>query len=132
MIKNEVELFYYLKKYFFKNLTMSSDQFDIHDCHTQTHYIELKCRRVHYDELILEKKKYDNLIKNSLDINLNPLYISSTPKGIYAFYLDDIKFKWYKKMLPITTDFDNNQKIEKIICTLHIKDAVELIVKNDI
>ena len=75
---------------------------------------------------MIEKIKYDNLVSNAKKLNLHPMYISSTPKGIYAFYLNDINIKWYEKKLPKTTEFNDNSDIIKTIGMLHYSKGIDL------
>ena len=85
-----------LRKYFFaflKRLFPDLEKFlpTFHnaDCFTSEDklYIELKCRRTHYDELTIEEYKYDRLVNLAMDLDYNPVYINSTPKGVWAFNL---------------------------------------------
>ena len=92
----EKDLFEWLNTNYYKSLVNSKNpisRWDCYDIETQNR-IELKCRRKHYDTLILEKKKFDALI---LESNKNfdiPIYINSTPNGIYLFNLNKIEPKW--------------------------------------
>jgi len=121
-MKTERELFNYLKE-IMPDLRKSKDQFSSWDCSSKLFKarIELKCRRKHYEELLLEKIKYDKLIKYN-----NPLYINSTPKGVYLWKLKEQSIQWSERPLPKTTDFDNNKEINKEVGYLKIKDAIIL------
>ena len=113
----EKELFEWLSINHYKSLVNSKNpisRWDCYDIETQNR-IELKCRRKHYSTLILEKSKYDALIKESaknLDI---PIYINSTPEGIYFFNLNKIEVKWYFKSLPATAEFKKRICVKKEI-----------------
>ena len=37
--------------------------------------------------LIIERKKYDSLMERSTTYGTIPVYINSTPKGVWGFYL---------------------------------------------
>ena len=114
-IKEEKDLFNFLKNYL-PDLTKSSKKFSKWDCYSPKarYRIELKCRRTHYDELVIEKAKYDALIANSQPYQDTPIYICSTPKGIWVFHLDKIPTpKWFLKSMPATTDFDRSEYINK-------------------
>lgn len=52
-----------------------------------------------------------------------PIYINSTPKGIYSFDLSIIDPKWEDKMLKSNTDFGNSEWIKKKVCFLKIEEA---------
>ena len=95
------------------------------DCYSVEFYhrIELKCRKKHYDALIIEKKKYDALMEKCND-NLDlPIYINSTPEGIYRFNLYFVKPVWKKKQLRATTQFSNKRWVEKEVAELDVIDA---------
>ena len=124
----EKDLFEWLSINYYTTLVNSKNpisRWDCYDIETQSR-IELKCRRKHYDTLILEKKKYDALILESnknLDI---PIYINSTPNGIYLFNLNEIDIKWFTKSLPATTEFAKRIWVKKEITELEINKAIKL------
>jgi hypothetical protein len=124
----EKDLFEWLSTNYYKTLVNSKNpisRWDCYDIKTQSR-IELKCRRKHYSTLILEKGKYEALIKESaknLDI---PIYINSTPEGIYLFNLNKIEVKWYIKSLPATTEFKKRIWVKKEITELEVIKAIKL------
>lgn len=84
--------------------------------------IELKCRHKHYDFLLIERVKYLKLIKHN-----NVRYINSTPIGIFSFDLKKIEEPmWYEYELPKQTEFEERNKIPKIVGMLTIAQAKEL------
>lgn len=124
----ESDLFEWLSKNYYSLLVDTSKNFSKSDCYDieTKNRIELKCRAAHYQELIIEKPKYDYLIKKSKKFDDVPIYINSTPKGIYLFNLKDLKLKWFKKPLPKTTEFKNNNYISKEIATININKSKQL------
>ena len=124
----EKDLFDWLSKNYYKSLVNSKNpisRWDCYDIETQNR-IELKCRRKHYSTLILEKSKYDALIKESaknLDI---PIYINSTPEGIYLFNLNKVDINWFTKSLPATTEFKKRIWVKKEITELEVIKAIKL------
>jgi hypothetical protein len=57
----------------------------------------------------------------------NVRYINSTPIGIYSFNLKDISIpKWFDKLLPAQTEFNNKEKINKIVGLLNINEAKDI------
>ena len=124
----EKDLFEWLSTNHYKTLVNSKNpisRWDCYDIETQSR-IELKCRRKHYDTLILEKGKYDALILESsknLDI---PIYINSTPDGVYLFNLNEIDIKWFTKSLPATTEFKKRIWVKKEITELQVIKAIKL------
>ena len=124
----EETLFNYLVDCCYSDLVKARKQLSKWDCYSpfQKHRIELKCRKKHYDNLIIEKIKYDALIKKCND-NLDiPIYINSTPKGIFIWNLFNFVPIWQKKQLRKTTYFSNNNEIEKEIAMLNVNDAKQL------
>ena len=125
----ENDLFDYLVDNVYPDLVKSKNQMSRWDCYSPAtgHRIELKCRRLHYETLLLEKKKFDAMIlecEKHLDI---PIYINSTPKGVYSFNLHLIQPEWETNSKnPATTHFYNNEKIEKEVTYLNINNAKQL------
>jgi len=125
----EQELFTYLKVKYLSDLTSAEDSMSRWDCVSDYSKvrIELKCRKTHYNTLLLEKKKYDAMIQSVKGSGYRPLYINSTPKGIYSFDLSTIKPKWVVNDLnPATTDFSNNKKVFKEVAYLEIRESVKI------
>lgn len=126
----EIDLFNYLVENYYPDLVKAKNQMSKWDCYSPAtmHRIELKCRQKHYDTLLLEKKKFDAMIlecSKHLDI---PIYINSTPKGIYLFNLYLIEPDWeVNNKNPATTQFSNTQRIEKEVTYLNIKNAKQLL-----
>ena len=125
---NEYDLFNWLADNYYSLLINTNENYSKSDCYDieTMHRIELKCRAKHYDNLIIEKPKYDFLISKSKQFGDIPIYINSTPKGIYLFNLQNLKLKWYSKELPKTTDFNNNNLIKKEIAEINIKSSLKL------
>jgi hypothetical protein len=125
---NEERLFDWLKEYVYFDLVKAKNQMSRWDCYSPKfkHRIELKCRRKHYDSLLIEKSKYDAMIFEAgkhLDI---PMYINSTPEGIYSFDLLEIEPEWIFKSLRATTQFANNKNVLKKIAFLDIEEGIKL------
>jgi len=125
----EYNLFLWLKAYFIPDLQLCTNKKSRYDCYSEKFNIdiELKCRRVHYDKLVIEKYKYDALINRSKKEGTIPLYINSTPKGIYAFYLQSIRIEWELKLMPKQTFFKEKQNVLKVVGYLDIETSVDLV-----
>tara|TARA_R100000654_G_scaffold1692_5_gene6220 strand:- start:13449 stop:13829 length:381 start_codon:yes stop_codon:yes gene_type:complete len=121
----EIDLFNYLKENVYPDLVMSLSPISRWDCYSpKTHHrIELKCRKTHYEELVIEKSKFAALLDKAIENFDVPIYINSTPKGIYRWNLFFQNPHWFKKDLPKTTDFGNNIKITKEIAMLPVVGA---------
>jgi hypothetical protein len=126
---NELELFQFLQTHYLRDLKKSADQFERTDCVSDEArmVIELKCRRTHYDQLLIEKKKFDALIARADELGYLAVYVNSTPLGIYLWNLyNDNAIDWQQEQMPATTDFQNGNKISKVVGFLPISKAVHL------
>ena len=126
----EQELFDWLKAEKFPDLVHSPEVYDGFDCISEEAklFIELKCRRTHYDNLLIEKMKYDFLLEESAKLGLAPWYVNSTPDGIWAFALLDIKeIEWQEKWLPSTTEFANKNNKMKMVGFIHTYQGFKII-----
>jgi hypothetical protein len=122
---NEQKLFDYLVNCCYSDLVKARKQMSRWDCYSPLtlHRIELKCRSKHFDGLLIEKKKFDALTekcKDNLDI---PIYINSTPSGVFRFNLYNVEPNWQVGYFGKTTQFSNNNKIPKEIAYLNVNDA---------
>ena len=101
-----------------------TDQFSYRDGYSPKYdlTIELKCRHKHYNTLLIEKIKWDKLIKCN-----KVYYINSTPIGIFLFDLHKVKEpEFYSREMPHTTEFEDTQKIPKLVGMLFIEDAEDI------
>ena len=130
IIRSESDLFEYLKLNHFPDLVKSKDKFSNWDCYSETwsYRIELKCRNRHYETLLIEKNKYDYLVSECFGANETPLYICSTPKGIYCYnlFLSDPEWELNCKN-PATTQFNNTTKVDKVVAYIHTEKAKKLL-----
>jgi len=126
----EKDLFEWLGSNFYPDLLKSKNPMSRWDCYSpeRKHRIELKCRRKHYDTLLLEKKKYDAMMNEVFKHKDIPIYINSTPEGIWLFNLTFIKKDWETNYLnPATTQFANRNRIPKEVTYLKITDGIKLL-----
>ena len=126
----EQELFDWLKAEKFPDLVHSPEVYDGFDCISESEklFIELKCRRTHYPDLLIEKAKYDFLLEESAKLGLAPWYINSTPEGVWAFALLDLKdIEWTERWLPITTDFTNKNNKMKMVWFISVDQGFKII-----
>ena len=112
----EADLFDWLKENVYLDLVKAKNQMSRWDCYSPSkgHRIELKCRKKHYDTLLLEKKKYDAMVLEANKHLDTPVYINSTPEGIYSFNLYFIKKDWETNFLnpdyPIYKHKENSKR----------------------
>jgi hypothetical protein len=126
---NELVLFDFLKFNLYPDLERAPGIYDAFDCHSQKagHFIELKCRQTHYSTLLIEQMKYRKLMEQAYHRELLPFYINSTPLGIYSFDLTDMdEPQWHTHQMPATTEFEDTDKVEKVVGYLPIEEAIKL------
>lgn len=129
MFTKEQELYDALKNSFIADLTPSEKPTSRYDCYSLEHNIdiELKCRKKHYDDLLIEKKKYDALVLRATNYGTAPVYINSTPKGVWAFRILEIDQPvWENRGMPKTSEFSQRQFVTKVVGYYHIDIGVEL------
>jgi hypothetical protein len=84
-------------------------------------FFELKCRDTHYDELMIEKSKYDRLVALAAEYDYTPIYVCSTPEGVWEFDLSFIDIQWEDRGdLPATSQFENQERVTKQVGYLDI------------
>lgn len=89
--------------------------------------LELKCREIHYPEMLIEQAKYDWLIEEAGKRSAKPAYVNWTPQGIFAWDLYRVKEpSWAPRLMPATTQFENNEEIVKVVGFLPVVDAIRL------
>lgn len=127
-MRTEDELYNYIKGKYIPDLRKCEDTYSSYDCYSKRYRvdIELKCRRTHYDDLIIEKIKYNALMYRAKVSGGQPLYINSTPQGVYAFNLNDIDIEWSDRSLPKQTDFKDNNFINKRVGYLNISKSKKI------
>lgn len=125
LISNEQELFDWLKDNIYKDLVWSRNQMSRWDCYSpkKKHRIELKCRKKHYPDLVVEKPKFDAMIKECKKHNDIPVYINSTPEGVFIFDMRTHNGIWELRRMPKTTEFNQRQFIVKEVGYFYIKDS---------
>ena len=126
---NELILFDFLKFNLYPDLERAPGIYDAFDCtsHKAGHFIELKCRQTHYSTLLIEQMKYRKLMEQAYHRELLPFYINSTPLGIYSFDLTDMdEPQWHTHQMPATTEFEDTDKVEKVVGYLPIEEAIKL------
>ena len=65
------------------------------------------------------------LLESNKNLDI-PIYINSTPEGVYLFNLNEIDIKWFTKSLPATTEFKKRIWVKKEITELQVVKAIKL------
>ena len=129
LISKEQHLYDFLKHNRYPDLVKARRQMSRWDCYSpsEKHRIELKCRTKHYDTLLIEKKKYDAILQTSKDHNDTPIYVCSTPSGIFLFNLLYTTVDWeINNRNPATTKFSVRSRVEKEVSYIDIKQSEKL------
>lgn len=121
----EKDLFHYLTNCCYPDLQKSRKQMARWDCYSisSAHRIELKCRTKHYETLMIEKPKYEAMLEKCNDHFDIPIYINSTPQGVYRFNLYNVTPEWEVKYYSKTTEFSQKHKVPKEVAFLDVIDA---------
>lgn len=134
LVSDESHLYDLIKQRIIPDLLPSEVQMSRYDCYSLEHNvdIELKCRKKHYDDLLIEKKKYDALIKRATLYGTSPVYINSTPKGVWAFRLQELdEPQWEERGMPKTSEFRQRHFITKVVGYYNVgigKDITQLLI----
>lgn len=126
---NEKELFNKLKEFYMPDLISSVGEYSSYDCFSAQRqlFIELKCRNSHYENLMIEQSKYARVKYEAMERGMTPVYICSTPQGVWAFDLGLFEPEWKDQTdLPTTTEFDNKTKRTKSVGFIPITMASRL------
>lgn len=129
MFIKEQQLFEALKNSFIPDLEKSENPMARYDCYSLAHNIdiELKCRRKHYDNLLIEKKKYDALLLRASNFGTDPVYINSTPSGVWVFRLTVVpEPEWETRGMPKTSEFRQRQFIDKVVGYYNVVKGTEI------
>jgi len=119
----EKQLFEYLKKNYLPDLELAKDRYSTWDCISRERslLIELKSRSKHYDTLLIERKKFDGMAERALALGYSPLYVNSTPEGVFSFRILEIPLEWeVNHKNPSTTSFSNKARVEKEVAYIPV------------
>tara|TARA_R110000787_G_scaffold99123_1_gene203627 strand:- start:209 stop:643 length:435 start_codon:yes stop_codon:yes gene_type:complete len=129
MIDNELKVIKVLNQGKFKLSPLklnSDDQYSFNDAYNKNIIAELKHRQVPlgaYPNYMLERDKYIRLMNIATTSRRIAYYINSFDSGeIIGWSLMPLwkmgVLNWQEKLCPATTEFGNNQKINKIVTFL--------------
>ena len=123
---DEKELIEILREEKYPDLEKMKNEFSKWDCTSADDalVIELKCRRKHYPTMLIEKPKFEALLARAKELDYTPLYINSTPTGIYSWDLTKVLIEWkIENKHPATTSFGARGRVPKEVGYLNIEDA---------
>lgn len=93
-----------------------TDEFSSYDAFDDNYIVEIKNRRANHKDPFLEVNKTVINMKKAKDQNKDYLYIQADGTGVYVFNiskldLDAIPKRFYN--VPVTTDFNNKERVNK-------------------
>ena len=113
-------------------LKLSTDTFSDYDAEDSNYICEIKCRDKYYSDKYIELVKFAKNIRHSRLINKAFIYVVDDPKGIYIFNITKNLYKIIKQdiidkpNMPVTTDFKNKKKINKLVFSLTESTATKI------
>jgi len=91
-------------------------EFSPYDAEDSNYIVEIKNRRANHKDPFLEVNKTLVNLKIAKQLNKQYLYVQQDETGVYVFNinkldLDNIYKRFYN--VPATTDFENNERVDK-------------------
>ena len=134
MIDNELKVIAVLNQGMFKLSPLklkSDDQYSFNDAYNKNIIAELKHRQFvlgTYPDYMLEKDKYMRLMDIACSTRRVAYYVNSFDSGeIVGWSLQGLHrqggLNWEKRLCPKTTEFKDNDKIEKTVAFLSLDHA---------
>lgn len=109
-------------------LVECEDQFCSCDATNNRFIVEIKIRDKEYDSWIIERDKFNANVDKSVDERKQFIYLTEYNGKIMTWNINKLAlagydFKWEKRPMPKTTEFDNTNQITKAVGYLYEKDA---------
>ena len=113
---NQLQTINFINKTSGTELIEHKDQFNSYDAFDNNYIVEIKNRRANHKDPFLEVNKTVINMKKAKQLKKDYLYIQADGTGVYVFNiskldLDTIPKRFYN--VPATTDFDNNERVDK-------------------
>ena len=114
-----------------ESVTIPDDPYCSYDFECNYYIIEVKARDKYYNEWLIEKLKARNNLKISKEIRKQFLYLSEYQGICYVHNVSKMvdegyDFKWEKRNLPATTEFNKTKWIEKEVGYMHINKSKQI------
>ena len=111
-----------------------SFEFDQHDFECDQYLMEIKSRDTKYNPWIIEKMKVDANLLYAFSLAKMFLYITEYNGTAYVWNISKMAdnhydFNWETRKMPATTEFDNNEFVDKEVGYLYEKDATSLVIR---
>ena len=110
-------------------LVEPEDQFSPFDFECDKYIIEVKCRSKVWDPWFIEKIKYNANMEISELKGKDFIFLTEVNKTVYLYNISKLtrlgrKFEWTTKLLPNSTEFTKEGKIEKLVNFLYVREAL--------
>ena len=125
MKSKEFKLMYWLESRIERHITPAEDEYSDYDCETDNAIIELKVRDKYYPTKMIELDKLVRCLEIAKTKNKNFVYVVQDPKGVYYLDItknssDILRAPASKIPCPKTTEFSNNNKIDKLVYNINM------------
>ena len=105
------------------------DQFSPFDFECDKYIIEVKCRSQAWDPWFIEALKYDTNMEIAKRLQKDFIFLTEVNKTVYLYNISKLTrnkydFKWTTKLLPNSTEFTKEGKIEKLVNFLYVREAL--------
>ena len=109
-------------------LLETEDPFCSYDAINDTYIVEIKSRSKEYDSWMIERDKFMSNIEKSIETGKAFIYLTESNGKIMTWNINKLiasetDFFWQSRPMPKTTEFDNNNTVDKEVGFLYEKDA---------
>ena len=109
-------------------LLETENPFCSYDAINDTYIVEIKSRSKEYDSWMIERDKFMSNIEKSIVTGKAFIYLTEYNCKIMTWNINKLiasetDFFWQSRPMPKTTEFDNNNTVDKEVGFLYEKDA---------
>ncbi len=132
----EIDILNQYEEYAKTKLEHSKYEYEKFDASNVFQLVEIKDREAHYDSLVIEFDKFAYNRTLAILESKEFIYVNRTPKGnIYEFNISKLiknryNFRWEWRMMPKTSKFGNQEKVNKYVGYVDVKHPETRIFKN--
>ena len=124
----ELKVVNVIKKYKPK-IKPSEYEYNRFDAEDELNIYEIKVRSKYYEETFIEFDKYSYNVMYAQEFDKIFIYIVQMENTIYFFnvsklYMSGYNFNWQTKKLNRSTEFKNEEQIEKIVGKININQSI--------
>ena len=109
-------------------LLETENPFCSYDAINDTYIVEIKSRSKEYNSWMIERDKFMSNIEKSIETGKAFIYLTEYNGKIMTWNINKLiasetDFFWQSRPMPKTTEFDNNNTVDKEVGFLYEKDA---------